>query len=399
MTQKTRKTSKHWPLFDLLRTFAALLVLFAHSRPFYFVYISYLDQESAFLKLFYFVTGVGHEAVVIFFVLSGFLIGGSLADSMARGDFNLPRYLIARFARIYVVYIPALIITLAVFFFGSLLLCDSQSAPQWFAPLLSRPPLEFGGGSQAICFLAGLQGFACPAWDKNPVLWSLGFEWALYLFAPALIQLIVWNASLGLRLIAGALVCAIAATLCSYRDPVEAAFWFGAWFLGVGAFRLMRTGAVQLPIGLIGFGLMIAGMFLAHVYPDYPRRQIMTDVVIACGAALAVSCRPLAALPLAPRFFAWAAGFSYTLYAIHAPFVFLSVSFFQRLGFPPDLAPGPAPFMEFAITIAICLLAAFLVSLITERKTEQIRAAILSRCPPLWIRAGASDEPAPRKTP
>ncbi|MGH6839863.1 MAG: acyltransferase family protein [Methylocella sp.] len=382
MTEKAAKAPNHWPFLDFLRATAALLVLFAHSRPFYFVYIDFADQPNVFLKLFYFITGVGHGAVVVFFVLSGFLIGGSLADSMLRGRFDLPRYLIARFVRIYVVYVLALIITRGVFFFGSLLLRDTGSTPERFAPLFSHPSQAFGGVSQAICLLSGLQGFSCPAWEKNPVLWSLGFEWALYLFAPAAIQLIVWKGAPGLRLLAVMLICAIAATVCSYHDPIEAVFWFSAWFLGAGSFGLMRTRLLPLPVGLIGAGLMIAGMFLAHLYPDYPGSQTMTDIIIAAGAAIAIACRPLAAFPLAPRFFGWVAGFSFTLYAIHSPLVFFIVTLFRNIGFASDLLPSPTPFMELGVTIAICLLAAFLVSLVTERKSGQIRDVMLRMCPP-----------------
>jgi peptidoglycan/LPS O-acetylase OafA/YrhL len=91
----------------------------------------------------------------------------------------------------------------------------------------------------------------------------------------------------------------------------------------------------------------------------------------------------MVAFPLAPRFFGWAAGFSYTLYAIHLPLVFLIVAIFQNIGFPRDQGPpSPVAFMEFGVTIAICLLAAFLVSLVSERKTGQVRAAMMRMCPP-----------------
>jgi peptidoglycan/LPS O-acetylase OafA/YrhL len=296
---------------------------------------------------------------------------------MLRGDFNLPRYLIARFTRIYTVYVPALVITQGVFFFGSLMLSNPGDRP-----LFISQQQDFGGVSQAICFLSGLQGFSCPAWRQNPALWSLGFEWALYLFAPAIIQLIVWKASRALRLLGITLVCTIAATVCSYHDPVEAVFFCSAWFIGAGSFRLMRTRLVPHPVGLIGAGLMIAGMLLAYLYPDYPQRQTMTDLIIAVGAAFTIACRPLAAFPLAPRFFGWVAGFSYTLYAIHLPLILFTATMFENIGFPPDMVPSPVPFMEFGVTIAICLLAAFLTALVFEKKTGQIRAAILRMCPP-----------------
>jgi len=372
MTEKAGQAPNHWPLLDFLRAAAALLVLLAHSRASYFLYIQGADQEGVFLKLFYFITDLGHQAVVIFFILSGFLIGGSLTDSIQRGSFDLVRYLIARFVRIFIVYLPALVITQGIFLFGPLLLDNPGGGP-----LFKHQQLDFGGVSQAICFLSGLQGFSCPAWEQNPALWSLGYEWALYLFAPAIILLIMWKASPGLRLMAIALVCTIAVTVCHY--PREAVFWFSAWFLGAGSYRILHARIVPLPAGLLGIGLIIAGMAIRHLKAA---GELETDTMIAAGGAIAIACRPLAAFPFAPRLFGWAAGFSYTLYAIHLPLVFLFVSIFQSYGFPRDMPPSPAPFMEFAVTIAICLLTAFLVSLVTERKTGQIRAAMLRMCSP-----------------
>jgi peptidoglycan/LPS O-acetylase OafA/YrhL len=118
------------------------------------------------------------------------------------------------------------VVTGAVILFGSLLLSD-PGAPH-VRPLVDQQQMGFGGVSQAICHLAGLQGFSCPAWLQNPTLWSLGYEWALYLFAPA-------KASPDLRLLGIALVCAIAATVC--HDPKEGVGWFIAWFLGAWCWR------------------------------------------------------------------------------------------------------------------------------------------------------------------
>jgi len=384
MNEKAGKAPNHWPLLDFLRAAAALLVLFWHTRDAYFHYTDVLAQPGLLLKLFYFVTGLAGEAVVIFFVLSGFLIGGSLADSLQRGSFDLVRYLIARFVRIYIVYIPALVITEAVFLFGSLLLGDPGAGDN--RPLFSQQQMDFGGVSQAICHLAGLQGFSCIPWEQNPALWSLGYEWALYLFAPAIIGLVVWKASPGLRLSGGVLVCAIAATVCHY--PSDAVFWFSAWFLGVGSYRVLRAGLVPLPAGLLGAGLIIAGLAMRLLSSA---GVLETDAIVAAGTAMVIACRPIVEFRLAPRVSGWAAGFSYTLYAIHFPLIYLIVAIFQNIGFPTDQGPpSPLLFMEFGVTIAICLLAAFLVSLVFERRTGQIRAAMIRMCPPRMDRK-ASD--------
>ncbi|MGB6324762.1 MAG: hypothetical protein WBG11_03030 [Methylocella sp.] len=157
-------------------------------------------------------------------------------------------------------------------------------------------------------------------------------------------------------------------------------FWFIAWFLGAGSNRVLRAGLVPLPAGLLGAGLIIAGIAMALLRAA---SDLETGTIIAVGTAIAIACRPIVEFPFAPRLSGWAAGFSYTLYAVHLPLVFLSVALFQNIGFPTGQGPpSPLAFMEFGVTIAMCLLAAFLVSLVSERKTGQVRAAMLRMCPP-----------------
>ena len=66
MTENASKAPNHWPLLDFLRAAAALLVAVrAYSRA-YFHYTDVLAQPGPFLKLFYFITSLEGEAVVIF---------------------------------------------------------------------------------------------------------------------------------------------------------------------------------------------------------------------------------------------------------------------------------------------------------------------------------------------
>jgi peptidoglycan/LPS O-acetylase OafA/YrhL len=125
--------------------------------------------------------------------------------------------------------------------------------------------------------------------------------------------------------------------------------------------------------------LIIAGMAMAR----FKTASVLeTDTIVAAGTAIAIACRPLVEFPFAPRLFGWAAGFSYALYAIHFPLVYFIADMFQNIGFPRDqVPPSPVAFMEFGVTVAVCLLAAFLISLFSERKTGQVRAAMLRMCP------------------
>ena len=107
-----------------------------------------------------------------------------------------------------------------------------------------------------------------------------------------------------------------------------------------------------------------------------------TDIVIALGTALIIACRPLVTFQLAPRFFSWAASFSYSLYATHVPLVFLTIAALQNIHFPTHkILPSPTAFLAFTICTLIPLVFAYLFSIFTERHTEQLRSWLKARLP------------------
>jgi len=88
---------------DLVRFLAALTVLLFHASGLEFVKVD---------------TVLGHygrEAVIVFFVLSGFVI----AYTADQKDSTLPEYATHRISRIYSVVIPALILTPIVDWIGA----------------------------------------------------------------------------------------------------------------------------------------------------------------------------------------------------------------------------------------------------------------------------------------
>jgi peptidoglycan/LPS O-acetylase OafA/YrhL len=365
--------AKHYPLLDFLRASSAFLVLLGHTRNWIFTNIGAVDHPTVLLKFFWLVTVLEHEAVVIFFVLSGFLVGGALSRAIERGSFDLRNYLIARFARIYIVYVPALVLTGLTFWVGTHTLGDF--GPESIRPLFSESQPDFGGVRSILCHAAGLQGFACEPWKENPALWSLGYEWLLYLVAPAILGLVLLRASLGMRLLAILLIlCGVAAISIDLTDWI---FWFSMWFLGVAAAYVARTISLPAWLGLIGVTALVGGMAVSRL------RMVAipeTDIVIGLGTTLAISCRPLLYFPIAPRFFSWAAGFSYSLYATHIPLVFITIAVLQNLQFPPQkMLPSPLAFLAFGICTIVPLVLAYFFSLVTERRTDDFRAWIKSK--------------------
>jgi peptidoglycan/LPS O-acetylase OafA/YrhL len=355
----------HLPLLDLLRATAALLVLFGHTRNFT---IGAVDHPSPLLKCFWLITALEHEAVVIFFVLSGFLVGGAIVNSMNKKSFDLAKYLIARFARIYIVYVPALIVTALVFWIGRSVLQDFGG--DTIRPLFSESQPDLGGLRAALCHFAGVQGFLCEEWKQNPPLWSLGYEWALYLFAPAILGLVVARGAWGIRLTGVVLLLFGAAAMSG--NLKEWAVWFTVWFVGVAAWRVSRAYCLPMTVGLIGLSLVIGGMAFSRLHIVI---RMETDTVITAGAALAIACRPLVSFPLAPRFFGWAANFSYSLYATHLPLIFLIIAFLQNVGLPTHkILPSTLAFSEFGICVIISLMFAYAFSIFTERRTVYLRS-------------------------
>src|SRR5687768_1318327 len=84
---------------DAVRGVSAQLVLIGHSLSFFGFYVAYPKLPV-----------IQNLGVVIFFILSGFLI---ISTILRKGDdYNFKDYFIDRFARIYVAYIPALVFVL-----------------------------------------------------------------------------------------------------------------------------------------------------------------------------------------------------------------------------------------------------------------------------------------------
>ena len=75
---------------DLARGLAAVMVMLVHVRPHSFVELGALppSQQSWPVAIFFAATRLGVEAVLVFFVLSGFLVGGRIIRRAKRGTFS-----------------------------------------------------------------------------------------------------------------------------------------------------------------------------------------------------------------------------------------------------------------------------------------------------------------------
>ena len=96
---------------DALRGAAALLVLLDHCKNLFFVDRAAAMRPSAyphFVSFLYGVASAGPQAVVIFLVLSGYLVGGSVLRATQAERWSWKSYLTQRLVRLWLVLLPAL---------------------------------------------------------------------------------------------------------------------------------------------------------------------------------------------------------------------------------------------------------------------------------------------------
>jgi peptidoglycan/LPS O-acetylase OafA/YrhL len=353
---------------DLMRGVAALLVCVEHLRAFLMTDYGHILHPLVTDRIFYFVTGLGHQAVMIFFVLSGYFVGGSVISAYEEKKWSWSRYTTRRLSRLWVVLVPALVLTLiwdeAGRSFNQAGYAGSYhihycSGPSPQIPADFRPSTFFGN-----CFF--LQTICVPVFGTNGPLWSLANEFWYYILFP-----LFWGlfnqAKFSYKAISGFLAVAIAVCL-----PSEI-LWGGLiWLFGVAAFLVSRNNSLRPVCGhyvwLILTGILAAASLAAS------KTSSLFGSNMAMGAAFALFVTGLAIRNSSPRLYSNLAACmgetSYTLYVAHFPFLaFIFFVFFKGERLQPDLA-------GFVVFFGVLLLTFAYASLIWccfERNTNYVR--------------------------
>lgn len=172
-------------VLDLVRGVSALLVMAGHLRAALFKDFSEIESgyDISFIeKGFYFLTSLGHEAVMVFFVLSGFFVGGSVLK--LKDNFNFVTYLISRLSRLWTPLLPVLILTFIVdYFIGNI--SNEVIMGDHYSKLTSGPRENYS--VSPITFISNLfflQTVWTPVFGTNGPLWSLANEFWYYILFP-----------------------------------------------------------------------------------------------------------------------------------------------------------------------------------------------------------------------
>ena len=142
---------------DLVRFLAALTVLLFHASGF------------EFMKVDTVLGHYGREAVIVFFVLSGFVI----AYTADQKDSTLPEYATHRISRIYSVVIPALILTPIVDWIGA------RIHPEFYVGYNAQSVWPIRVVNSVLCM--NEWGFWSVQFFSNVPYWSISYEVAYYI--------------------------------------------------------------------------------------------------------------------------------------------------------------------------------------------------------------------------
>ncbi len=338
---------------NLLRLSAAMAVFFGHCAWLWTP--GHLDLFRAYGCI---------VPVLVFFVLSGFVIGYSTEHR----DHDPDTYAVNRAARIYSVALPALVATFVLDAVGRSLAPALYNAG--FGYSLLHPVRQF---MRAALFVNEIW-WSRSAPGSNGPFWSLAYEVWYYVAFGILVFGRGWR-----RFPAAALVLALAGPWIAVLFPI--------WLLGAGTYRL----ASRCHVGRGTGWLLAAGGLILIVavenwatwkglrHPPLPiyahRWQICLDYLIGLGVAAhllgvyAIAPSLSALLRPVARPVNWAAGATFTLYLFHFPVA-------QCLAACSPWALGGWPSFIFVIggTLAVVLGAAEL----TERRKEPWRRLFAS---------------------
>lgn len=360
---------------DFLRGLAALLVVSEHLRAFFFVTFPELQSPGILAKAFYLVTGLGHQSVMIFFVLSGYLVGGSVLTALEKGKWSWKSYLLRRMSRLWVVLIPALLLTL---FWDKIGYAHAPAGYEGaYRAIYNTGPTPTGPAEWSLRLFFGNMGFlqtiSIPCFGTNSPLWSLANEFWYYLLLPLLLTVFLPG-----RLLVRVPSLLAAAGIILFLPPTVL---FGGviWLSGVGVFFLIRKASVR-PIVThplwLGLGLLLTvGMLLATRLGTMGWGGDLS-LGLACAVLVAGLACTSSANSLYGKMSAWMSDISYTLYLVHFPLMaFIFFVFFHGKQIVPNAVTSLCFVGLLSVTLAysICIWWHF------ERNTDAVREFVESR--------------------
>lgn len=361
---------------DFVRGLAAFVVFGGHVRALFFQSYSALSSPSILIKAVYALTGLGHEAVVVFFALSGLFVGSSITRSLSTGNWSIGDYALARLTRLLIVLWPALLLGAGL---------DSLGCHLWPDAGVYRGGEDFNhvvtGSVQdrlSAPILLGnavfLQTVTVPTLGSNGPLWSLANEFWYYVLFPAILLTVNRATPASHRAGSAVLLIAMGGWLPTSLLPGFAVWLFGAAVPHIPhrslySSRMVWAGGTIVSLALLGLAL---GLSRSRQSP-----QAVSDLVLGVTSSFVfwfiLDCKERTHWRLYSALSMWCSKVSYTLYVVHFPLLV-----FAQAATCGDrrLAPGLLSCLGVALVAAMVVGYAVAVWAAFERFTPAVRGKL-----------------------
>lgn len=357
-------------LFDFIRGVSAVLVLISHLRNAIFVDYNDIDNNNYFVKVFYFFTGLGHESVMFFFVLSGFFVGGSVLKN--KENFNFSSYLLARISRIWSVLLPSLFITFIIDKVINLFHPDVING-NYLNVLNSGPDSHYS--LSLLNFISNTffcQTIFSPVYGTNGPLWSLSNEFWYYILFP-LIFLLATRKKLKLsyRIL---YLCVTFLILILIHTKIEGLI---IWIFGVFVYW-MYSKDYEIKNKIVSSFLLVFSLFLIVFSIVISKSNLMffsADLLIGFSFGiflLAVKYSNLMVIKNSyfTKMSLFLSEISFSMYLLHFPIVIFIFSFFYK-GDKQELTYFNL--ILFLIILGVIVIISYLFWFLFERKTADFK--------------------------
>ena len=366
---------------DFSRWAAAAIVLISHLRNPLFISYGSINPEDLNIVIqgWYFITGWAGEAVIIFFVLSGLLVGASGFEKINSGTFSTSNYLIDRFSRLYVAFFPALIVSFFLDYLGSTFFSDvgfwDHSHPMINEKIDSAP---FEAKLTIVNFAANffmLQHFFFDTLGSNSPLWTISAEfWFYIVFSGFALLRIGQSRTVTISLFFVFLIFI-------YFFNIDFIRLFGYWLIGVFA-GTMKPAINIKPI--YAFLVVLSSLIFSRFFISSSSSMIdltATNYFVAMSYGLlilSVRNKDILFFRKFAKINKFLASFSFSLYLLHFPLMLFLLSALNQFQFFSEIAVGFSPTSQkgiilYVLLIFIICLISYFFSLFTEKKTFIVR--------------------------
>jgi peptidoglycan/LPS O-acetylase OafA/YrhL len=351
---------------DLLRAIAAQMVCIGHGIVFFVP-----QMRATHLPV---MQTVG---VLLFFILSGFLISATLIERSRDPAYGFLQYLTERFARIYSGLVPALLFVALVDAIAGQFVNLQMPATSYGWQTFLANLLMMEGYRGAFDHLDMMQW---PPFGTATPLWTLVIEWHIYLFVgavffmggrpktiPFLIPVAVLFGQIPGHYLFGAM----------QSDGLGKSLfllWLGGGYLFLIARKVRPPYWIAVAIAAIA---LIAYLAAVRAHTEYRPSTYPLLLLFVFGVVTASQQTRIITSPRAVTAIRFIAGYSFTLYLIHHTLMWTAFQLWPRSGW-----------LVFVALVLLSNIVAATMALTTEMRHKQLAALLLDGAGKIARRAG-----------